>query len=60
MEVAMSQVASDGWEKLHMELLVLSNMTETEARSKHPDILGMQSNCVCNSRSPLASLSVKP
>ena len=50
----------DGREELHVEFFVLSNATETEARSEHADIMSVQSNCMRNRRLPLASLSVKP
>jgi len=56
----MSQVTRDGWEELHMELFVLSNTTETEAQSKHAEILGLHSNRVRDGRFPLSSLSVEP
>ena len=39
---------------------MLSNATETEARSEHADIASVQSNCMHDCRLPLASLSVKP
>ena len=50
----------DGWEELRVESFVLSNATETETRSEHPDILSMQSNCMRDCRFPPARLSVKP
>ena len=56
----MSQVTRDGREELRMELFVVSNTTETEARSKHAKILGVPSNRVCYGRFPLSSLSVEP
>ena len=58
--VAISQVKRDGREELYMELFVLPNAAETEARSKHAEILGLQSNGVRNGRFPLSCLSVKP
>ena len=39
---------------------MLSDATETEARSEHADIVNMQSNCMHDCRLPLASLSGKP
>ena len=50
----------DGREELHVEFFVLSNATETEARSEHTDIMSVQSNCMRDRRLPLASLSVEP
>ena len=49
MEVVISQVMGNGQEEIHMELFVLSDMTKTEARSKHAEVLGLQGNCVRNS-----------
>ena len=45
-EVTISQITRDGREELHMEPFVLSDATETETRSKHAEILDLQSNCV--------------
>ena len=59
-EVTISQVMRDDREELHMELFVLSDATETETRSKHAEILGLQSNRVRDGRFPPSSLSVQP
>jgi len=59
-EVAISQIPCDGREEPHMELFVVSNATEAEARSKQAEILGLQSNRVRDGRFPLPSLSVEP
>jgi len=56
----MSQVTCDSREELCMELFMVSNATETEARSEHAEVLGMLSNCVCYGRFPLSGLSVEP
>ena len=60
MDVTISQVKRNGQEELYMELFVLPNAAETEARSKDAEILGLQSNGVHNGRFPLSCLSVKP
>ena len=59
-EVTFSQVTRDGREELHVELFVLSDTTKTEARSKHAQVLGLESNRVCDGRFPLSSLSMEP
>ena len=45
-DVTISQVKRDDLEELYMELFVLPNAAETEARSKHAEILGLQRNGV--------------
>ena len=55
-QVAISQIMCDGQEQLRVKL---PDATETEARPKHAEILGLWSNRVGSRRFPPSSLPVK-